>query len=150
MPINEINPMMVLYFSTQTTLRELNQYVRTVARQLYKEACRADLEVAGPVYFIYYGADGKPDTEFILEIALPITPVAGYAGEFQTKQLPFFRCISTIHGGDWSKISETYGKLIGELLADGHTMNGVSRELYLHLDFQALENNITEIQVGIQ
>ncbi|MES2731978.1 MAG: GyrI-like domain-containing protein [Bacteroidota bacterium] len=145
----EINPMTVLFFTTKTSLAGLNKHVRVVARQLYAEAVQADLEVAGPIYWIYYGADGKPDTEFTLEIALPITEVNGYAGQLQTKQLPAFRCVSALHTQPWDKLSDTYGQLIGELFAHGHAMSGICREIYIHMDFHTPENNVTEVQIGL-
>jgi len=150
MQTKEVKPMRVLYATHQTSINGLNQYVRVVARRLYQEACRADLEIVGPVYWIYYGMDGHPDTEFTLEIALPITESNGYSGEFHTKELPAFRCVSALHTQAWEKMPETYGQLIGALTAQGATMSGICREVYLHMDFNAPENNLTEVQIGIR
>jgi effector-binding domain-containing protein len=150
MLIKELNPLFVLYFTKKTTLNGLGPYVRTIARQLYREASRADLEVTGPIYWIYYGMDGQPDTEFTLEIALPVTEPDAYAGEFLIKKLPFFRCVSGLHTGAWGNMSETYGQLIGELTARGCTMNGICREVYVQMDFSTPGNNVTEVQIGIE
>jgi len=150
MLIKEIKPVSVLYFTQKTTLNGLGQYVRTVARQLYREACRADLEVTGPIYWLYYGMDGQPDTEFTLEIALPVTEPNAYAGEFSTKALPSFRCVSGLHTQAWEEMPETYGQLISELTAHGCTMNGICREVYVQMDFKTPGNNVTEVQIGIE
>ena len=150
MLIKETKPLTVLYFTQKTTLSGLGPFVRTIARQLYQEACRADLEVTGPIYWIYYGMDGQADTEFTLEIALPVTHPEAYAGEFQTKKIPSFRCVSGLHTGAWEKMPETYGQLIGELMAHRCTMSGICREVYVQMDFTTPENNVTEVQIGIE
>ena len=69
MQIRTIQPMQVFCFETETSLRDISQYIRVVARQLYADAIKHELEITGPVYWIYNGADGQPDTKFKLTIA---------------------------------------------------------------------------------
>jgi effector-binding domain-containing protein len=139
----------VLSFKVQTSLKELGKYVRVKARELYVAAIEHNLEVTGPVYWIYQGMDGKPDTRFNLEIALPVYGEMKNTGSFQTGELPAFKCISIIHNGDWTEMYKSYSTIIGESFRNGYTLSQVSREIYINMDFVNPENNITEIQLGI-
>ena len=151
MKINTIHPLHVLCFETETTFQDIFQYVRVVAHRLYKEAVKQDLEITGPIYWIYEGADGQPDTIFKLTIALPVSykkiELSGSA--FKLKTLDPFHCVSQQHLGDWNKLGETYSQMIVEIQSGKLTMGGQNREIYLNMDFENPERNITEVQVGL-
>jgi len=114
MEIKSIQPIHVLYFETQTSLREISEYVRIVARHLYQDAVKNELEITGPVYWIYEGADGQPDTKFKLTIALPVTPdeTALSDSTFQFKYLEPFECVAGQLYDSWDKLGDMYGNLI--------------------------------------
>ena len=57
---------------------------------------------------------------------------------------------TSIHEGSWDKFSQSYSSLIGEIMKSGRMLNGVAREVYLNIDFENSENNITEIQLGVK
>ena len=143
--------MQVLCFETQTTLQEMLQYVRVVAHKMYTIAVQNELEITGPVYWIYEGMNGNPETVFSLTIALPIAfrNKELNHSDFKLKKLETFHCASEQHMGDWNKLGETYDCLIPEIIASNLTMSGQNREIYLNMDFQNPEANITEIQIGI-
>lgn len=144
-------PVQVLCFETRTTLHEMVQYVRVVAYKMYQAAVQNELEITGPVYWIYEGMNGNPETVFSLTIALPVTfrNKELNNSEFKLKKLETFHCASEQHLGDWSKLGETYDYLIPEIISRDLTMSGQNREIYLNMDFENPEANITEIQVGI-
>ncbi|CAG5009883.1 hypothetical protein DYBT9275_04589 [Dyadobacter sp. CECT 9275] len=146
-----IPPLTALCFETQTSFKDMLQYVRVIARRLHISAIASGLEIAGPIQWIYVGADGQPDTLFSLTIALPIVPPGKIIDipEFAVKNLPAFRCISSRHDGDWGRLGETYGLIIGNVISESRVMTGENRELYIHMDFENPDYNITEVQVGI-
>ncbi|SDG00637.1 GyrI-like small molecule binding domain-containing protein [Dyadobacter soli] len=150
MQTKTIQPIHVLYFETRTSFKEIFQYVRVEARKLYQDAVRNDLEITGPVYWIYNGADGQPDTVFTLTIALPVTkPSHSIDSPYHLKQLEAFECISAELYGNWDGLVNTYGALFGEIMAQKLNMSGQNREIYLNMDFENPERNITEVQIGI-
>jgi len=144
-----IKPINVLYYSTVTNLEGLSKLVRVKANELYKEAIKNKMDITGPVYWIYYGMDGNPQTNFTLEIAIPVLCETHYEGIFQMKEIPEFKCVSMIHYGSWYDMPGSYSQLISEVYKNNLALSGVSREVYLNIDFVNLERNITEIQVGI-
>ena len=142
-------PMQVLFVSYKSSLSEISQYIGTAARDLYAEAARQNLLVTGPLYWIYDGADGKPDTVFKLEIAVPVSGIAEENGIFLAKKIPAFNCFSQLHIDGWEKLGETYQSIIQQITEKDYSMNGICREIYLNIDFANPEHNRTEVQVGI-
>ena len=147
MTIKTHPPLTVLYSSHQTTLQDLGKLAGTVMRDLYVDAA-ASSTIGGPVYWIYRGADGKPDTVFTLEIALPIQGKFP-SSKFQIKELPAFKTLAHIHEGTWDQLYATYAQMMQHIEANKIPMRDECRELYINIDFEKPENNITEVQVGI-
>ncbi|WP_153796507.1 effector binding domain-containing protein [Foetidibacter luteolus] len=150
MQITAQPPVTALYFSTQTTLSSLAEHISTVAQLLYAECLRLQLWPAGPIHWIYYEADGNPQTVFMLEIALPVDGTPNGETAFPVKQLPAFTCAVTEHRGNWAELGKTYGSFVPQVLHAGHKLNGQTRELYINIDFNQPENNITQVQVGVE
>ena len=147
MQIKTHPPITVLYSTHRTTIKDLPQFIGTVMKDLYSEAA-SHTTVSGPVYWMYHGMDGNPDTIFTLEIALPIQGEYP-ASRFAIKQLPAFKAISHIHEGNWGQLHATYAEMMQHLEANKLPLKDECREIYINIDFQKPENNITEVQVGI-
>jgi len=136
-------------FSTETTLTEIGKYVRTKAHELYQGAVNSNLEITGPVYWVYSGMDGNPTSSFKLEIGIPIhTAKSTTNTDFSCKELPASSVLSHTHYGNWNKLADTYTMLFTELSKLGLTHNGICREIYTYIDFNNPENNCTEVQIG--
>jgi effector-binding domain-containing protein len=141
--------MTVLYSTHQTTFGELGNFAGTTIKELYKYVVDLDLLICGPQYWFYYGVDGSPDTRFTLEIALPVQGQLPENPPPYYKELPRFKCLSTRYEGPWEGMAEVYGKMMQTIKEKELTMNGIFSEAYLHVDFIAPGNNITEIQIGL-
>ena len=149
MLIKDTKPFNALVFTTQTTLPQLGEHVGHVAKDIYREAARLDIMPTGPIQWNYYGIDGKPETVFTLEIVLPIQEKDVVAQGFEWKQIPAFKCVSLMHEGNWENLPQTYDKAISHICDNGFTMTTECRERYIVMDFENGENNVTEIQIGI-
>lgn len=149
MEIKTQQPVRVMFNSLRTSLKNLHKDVEGLPEALYNEAMGAQTQVAGPQHWVYLVADKNPETEFTLEMTIPITgePVNS---KYQVKELPEFKCVSMIHEGAWDKIGDTYKTLIGEAMAKGLMPTDQCREVYQTVDMEQPQNNITEVQVGIQ
>jgi effector-binding domain-containing protein len=149
METKTFNPLKTLVFSAETSMKDMVKYVRIVAKELCEEAISNSMEITGPIYWIYKGADGKPETRFVLDICLPVFSSNGYKGKFELRQLESFKCVTSIHYGNWYEMGIVYNHLFGGIFENGLKPNGICREMYLNVDFENPENNITEIQVGV-
>lgn len=142
-------PMAVLYHSHQTTLGELRNYAGTTIRELYRYVADLDLLVCGPQYWFYYGADGRPETRFTLEIALPVQ------GRIPTtllpifKQMPAFKCLCSRYEGAWDGLKVEYEKMFKYMAENQLKPTGFQSEAFLHIDFAAPNDQITEVQIGV-
>ena len=135
-------------FSTETTLMELGKYVRVKAYETYIEAIKNNLEITGPIYWIYYGMDGNPETKFKLDIGVPVQKNKPLSSGFSCKPVGEMEFATCIHEGSWNNFPQSYSSLIAELMKSGRTLNGIAREIYINIDFENPNNNITEIQLG--
>lgn len=143
-------PVTVLYSTHQTTLKHLSQLIGVVVQDLIEEAVAHKALVSGPAYWIYKGADGKPDTLFTLEIAIPVQSWEGIdSPRFATKTLPPFKALTHTHEGSWEQFPKAYTQLMQYVDAQKLPLVEESRELYLNIDFQHPENNLTQIQIGV-
>jgi len=117
---------------------------------MHEEAARLGLGVVGPVQWIYTGADGKPETEFQLDIVLPVDRDFDQGSNvFTLTKLSAFHCVTTRYVGGWDGIPGAYEALIADLTAAGLTMTGVSREIYPTPTETDPAKHITEIQIGV-
>lgn len=147
MQIKTTPPASVLYFSVETTLKDMTRYAIVVAKKLYAEAARHNILPTGPLQWLYYNCTGNPDSPFTLEIALPVEAEPNQSSDFLFKQIPAFKCISYLYEGPWDQIYSKYDEIIGWTKSNGYKMTHTFREVYLNLD---QKNQVTEIQVGIE
>ncbi len=140
--------MKVLYSHHRTTIPELVQWVGSVAKQLYAEALNSGAMISGPQYWVYHGMDGKDETVFDLEIALPIQG-AVHSTKFKVKELQPLRSLSHWHEGPWENMPATYGAMLQHIELHKIPMVDECREIYYNVDFDNPENNRVEIQLGI-
>lgn len=148
MIIKETQPFNALTFTTQATLPELSKY-GLLAQKLCSEAERLGIESDGALQWNYFGIDGKPETVFTLEVALPVQKKEVEVQNFEFKQVPSFKCLSLVHEGPWENLPQSYNRAMGYLAANGLEMTNECREIYLMIDLEETANNITEIQIGI-
>jgi effector-binding domain-containing protein len=141
--------MTVLYSTCRATRNDLPSLSGTVIRDLYRYVADLDLLVCGPQHWFYYGTDGRPQTTFTLEIALPVQ------GKIPTAVLPFFKripafsCLSSRYEGPREGIAEEYRRMLQYIEDNELKMNGVYSECFLHIDPDDPAGQITEIQIGI-
>jgi effector-binding domain-containing protein len=141
-------PVTILYSRHQTTIPQLSQFVGNVVKELYAEAVQHNVLISGAPIWIYHGADGKPDTVFTLDIAIPIQ---GHleSSRFAIKQLQPFKAVTHTHEGAWSSLTNTYQEIMQHIDANKIPMNEECREVYLNIDFQQPEYNVTQVQMGV-
>jgi effector-binding domain-containing protein len=147
MEIKEVKNTKLYGKEIKTTLKSIGEHVKVLPEQVLNELKQKGFTPEGPQVWIYYGADGYPDTEFDLLVGFP---VADEKMDVDITALGNFKCATMIHKGDWGSLGQTYHKVIGELMQNGLSMTGECREVYHKIDFENSDNNLTEIQIGIK
>lgn len=141
-------PITVLYSRHQTSIQQLSQFVGKVVKDLCAEAVQHNALISGAPIWIYHGADGKPDTVFTLDIAIPIQGQFE-SSRFAIKQLQPFKAVTHTHEGAWNSLTNTYQEIMHHIDANKIPMNEECREVYLNIDFQQPQYNVTQVQVGV-
>ena len=139
----------VLYATVSTTLAGIKQDTGTIPEDLYAEAAKSGLTPSGPQHWVYIGVTQDIDRPFHLLMGLPVAG-EGTSAKYAVKELPEFKCAATIHKGSWDELGKTYAQLFGNIMQQGLKPTGDCREVYLVVDMEHPENNITEVQVGLQ
>jgi effector-binding domain-containing protein len=149
MNVKEVHPINFLFYRAETKIGDLASFL-PVGQKLYAEAVARGHFVTGPVHWHYFGFTGDASQLFTLEIALPIGEIPlEYDGEFHYKRTDAFKCISYVHEGPWSRMPESYGKLMEYMAANNLSPLAANREVYINVDMHHPEANTSEIQVGI-
>lgn len=149
MEIKTTPPVKVMFFTTRTSLEEIESFVLKVAERLYAEVTKQGLIPTGPQYWTYQGMDGKPGTIFTLEICVPVNAAPKTESAFLFKELPALKCVSVLHNGSWDNLDKVYSNTMPAIFAQQKQPNGFSREMYTNIDLENPANNITEVQIGI-
>ena len=148
MEIKTQAPVKVMYTKVKTTLQDIQQYVGKTPMDIKTECDRLGLTTNKVQHWVYYGASMEPNKEFTLQICLEVEGEAK-SDKYQFQELPEFKCATTIHNGSWDNFAATYEKFIPTVMSKGHQLTNISREVYLTVDFENPENNVTEIQIGV-
>ena len=144
-----VKPINFLFHNVEVVLNDLVNQI-PIAKELFKESVRLDLHPSGPIHWHYFDFTGDPSTPFTLEICLPVTSVpSDYDGKFHFKRTEDFKCVSLIHEGSWQEIPKSYGVIMQYIQLQQLQMGGITRELYINADFNFLDANVTEIQMGV-
>lgn len=148
MEIKEVLPVNVYYKSFKTTLKTISEFVKDTPAKMYDDLEKYGIIPTGPQIWNYIGGDGNPDTEFTLEIAIPVEKLKDIPG-MSFKEFESFSCVSAVHNGPWNLLKNTYETTISEIFKNGKQFGTSCREIYVNCDFENPENNVTEVQIGI-
>lgn len=146
----KIERTLVAAHSCKTTLSKINDLVGNKPNQIMEELKQQNIHPIGPQIWNYLGCDGKMDTDFTLEICVPVEQMGINSNIIEFKDLPDFSCLSHTHNGPWSEFGEVYCNLFTDIDKKGHIPTGTCREVYHHCDFEDQSKCITEIQVEVQ
>lgn len=144
-----INPKTLIYYEGKTSLKNIVNYSNSAIEELMKEVTSSGIEINGPMEFIYFGATDDLEKEFTLQIGLPVKEKKTVGKKFNFKETSPFKCVSYQYKGDVSKMFEVYSNLYQQINQKQLQPLDEIREVYLKWEHLTSENNITEIQIGI-
>lgn len=147
MEIKQVKQTKVFGKEIKISLNKIYDHVKVLPESIVADMQQKGFECEGPQIWIYNGADGNPETEFDLLIGFP---VSDQSMDHDITALEDFKCATLMHKGDWANFKQSYEKVIGEVMQNGYQMTGECREVYHQVDFENVENNLTEIQIGIK
>jgi effector-binding domain-containing protein len=147
-----IEPKKVVAGSFETTLNKMNAEVNPFIENLMTALEQAGLKPSGPMEFIYKGASSDMDKTFLLEIAQPVSGDADpkNLSGFKLKETPAFTCVQHRYKGKMDGIMNAYDQLFANISKESLAPTDEVREVYQNWVSLSSDQNIVDIQVGIQ
>ena len=141
-----IDPKIFAFVELTTTHNRIHNDVEKVMPAFMEEA--QQLEISGPMEFVYFDATEDKDKEYQLRIAYPVKE------EKQLKGITFenggiFQCLTHELKGAISGLGEAYHKVFDEIFAKQLKPSNQIREVYHQFTTMEADDNFTEIQIGL-
>jgi len=149
--IKMTEPMTIAYLAMKG---DFSQIPDAMGR-LYGTVARMGLQPVGMPMTAYLTDPSEgPESEALWELWAPVAgqpePQAVDEEGFGIRALPAEKVAFAVHKGPYELIGEVYDRLTGWLTAEGHTIVGVPREIYLSdPNDTAPEDYLTEVELPI-
>jgi len=149
METKKIKQTLVAAHTFTTSLSKINEAVGVKPNQVMEELAKQGIQATAPQIWNYIGCDGQMDTDFTLQICMPVSQKGQDTAFVNFIELNDYSCIVHTHNGPWSEFAAVYEKLFADMVKEGHQPTGNCREIYHHCDFEDQTKCVTEIQVEI-
>jgi effector-binding domain-containing protein len=150
MEIKHLESVKVLSYSLKTTLNEMISNVGNLPMELIAAVEKAGRKVAGAQIWTYDMTENGMTGEFTLGLNIPVDELFESDDKrFLCQELPPYKCLTDFNNGAWSKVGVVYEKMEKFAAENNLTANLISREVYLHCDFENEDNCVTEVQLSI-
>jgi effector-binding domain-containing protein len=150
METKKIEKTLVAAHRFKTSLAKIQEAVGVKPNQIMEELTKQGIEPSGPQIWHYTDCDGQKDTEFTLDICVPVVKKGADTDFITFKELDAFNCATQVLHGPWDGLEKAYYQLFEEIGKAKKTPTGTTREVYLNCDFENQSKCITEIQAEIQ
>ena len=140
----------VLMASFKSSLKDLMTKVCTLPDDIMEESQSLALEITGNLMFIYHGADGNPDKELKIDVALPVKMPTSYSGKHTLAQLTAFESFDAVYVGNMTDLgTQGYEPMMQAMSEQRINVSDVCREIYNVWEGPESENNEIVLQIGV-
>ena len=150
MEIKTSNKTLVFAYETKTNLKDMMTAIGEKPNDLMIELEAQGIKAIGPQIWTYEGSDGSPETEFNLNITVPVEQKGADKGAMKFIELSEYKYVGITHNGPYADFPEVYNKLMEDVAKSGYIPEGSSREVYINCDFEDQTKCVTDIQIGIK
>jgi effector-binding domain-containing protein len=150
MRVQDYKAQTYFYTSTETTLNQISNVAMESIPKLVAAMRENNVDVVGPMTFVYHGVTQDRDKPFQLEIGFAVSPGTKEAGDFKVRELAAFHCASVIYSGPIMQIAMAYQGLFTELFGAGLQPTDETREMYLYWEAPDSPNNVQVIMAGVK
>jgi effector-binding domain-containing protein len=141
------------FLCTKETLKieDVPAFIRRTITPLVEASTDLKIGNAGPPLMSYLGYRGDASQPFTAELAIPARAAAeNYKGPFYFRSAGPFKCASVIYQGPVTKVGEAWMALVTQATEAGLKPKGDSREVYLWWEGEDSQNNVIELQLGLE
>ena len=129
---------------------DIGTFAAEAVGPLMLELRRQQLDVMGPLTFIYRGRGGDGET-FTMDIGVPVVEAKGAAPDgYAYRKEPDFTCVSGVYKGAMAGLNQAWGRVRETAGTRQRTASGQEREVYLHWVDPESVNNVIDLQHGVR
>ncbi|MCG8670086.1 MAG: hypothetical protein MI867_11775 [Pseudomonadales bacterium] len=150
METKQTQPVNVIAVSKQATLKTIMADIGDLPEKLMADVNQQNLEMDGPMIFVYEGCTGDCESPFELKITQPVKNSSDYKGAYEVTTLEPFKCVERTYQGNMNDMgSKGYDPFIADIEKSGLTMTDQCREIYTLFEGPDSDSNLTELQMGV-
>lgn len=139
MEILDVQKQETLMVRLTTQVRKLPEVMGEVYQEIASYMGRKGVDFAGPPYAMYYNMDMEAlDTE----MGFPVTAGTRGEGRIKTGQIPGGKIATTVHTGPYSKLEESYNKLMEFVKEQDVQVEEWMYEYYLNSPMEVKEEEL--------
>ncbi len=107
---------------------------------------------SGPALTLYHEMEANKVTDLQVEAAIPVMGGLAPSEDIRVADLPAAEQMAcVVHSGPFEEFGSAYGALLGWIEVGGYTIDGPSREVYLHFEPDGDPASfVTEIQIPVR
>lgn len=150
MRVQDYKPVKYFYVETETTLAQIQNTVPEQLPKIFAGVMEHNVQVNGPMIFVYHGVTQDREKPFKLEIGFPVGAEPKAEGEYKVRELAEYHCASVIYSGPIAQVGTAYQSLFTELFGAGLQPEGETREMYLYWESPESPNNVQVIMQGVK
>ncbi|WP_250656317.1 hypothetical protein [Alkalimarinus coralli] len=141
----------VIALAKKATLTTIMQDIGRSPELLLEDIQQQGVRPEGPMIFVYRGCDGDMEKPFDLQICQPVKAADQYSGQYEKTELEPFQYVERRYVGKMADMgAKGYEPFIADVEKSGLKMGTQCREIYTQYIGPDSEENITELQLGIQ
>ncbi|CAA0121632.1 Uncharacterised protein [BD1-7 clade bacterium] len=147
----ETSPAQTLYVGEYTVkIDELESRLMPLAMQLGASAVKNGGKISGPMHFIFPEAP-EPDAKALhFQMAFPVSKKPRRNSRYKVLKDPGFKAANWVYEGAPDKVIDGWIALYKSVLAAGHTVTGVSRQVVMDTENASRDQMKLLLQLGIE
>lgn len=148
--ITQLKTITYLYLSESATYTTVGEVVTRRLRELNDIVKHAGIAMTGAPVVIYHGANFDPNSQFVLDIGLPVDDNTTAVGKAQVRTLGPVRSLTAVFVGPIHRIGRAYGRMYARLNDEGIAPTDEYREHYLYWESDDSPNNVVMIEIPLR
>lgn len=148
-----VPPLKGISIEKRLTRRDIRRFAYAHAKPMVELAKELGMKQRGPLFFIYKDANGdfdSVDTEFTLQIVVPVENEAEVRAPYQVVKIPQLKCYAVVFRGSMYRIEEAWDFLVDVAGGQKYELTGERREIFEEWYSFESKDNVTELQLGVK
>lgn len=141
----------VISITKQATLQNITEVIGCHPEEIMADIAKYGLEPDGPMIFVYRNCSCDMEAPFDMEISQPVKSFDGYTGSLDQNTLEQINVVESQYRGSLADMGpKGYEPFMAQIQKAGIQVTDQCLEIYTHYEAFDSDNNVVEIQMGVQ